>query len=250
MPSHLTYTFTPLRQTAVRAIMAVGAQTANVQVTAGGVRLQGDLTVPEDPRGIVLFAHGSGSSRHSPRNRFVAEDLQAANFATLLMDLLTEDEERAERLTRHLRFDMELLAGRLGAAIDWLAARDRTSALPIGLFGASTGAGAALIAAARSAGSVAAVVSRGGRPDLAGPALPGVAAPTLLIVGGDDDMVIDLNRKAMAEMTAVARLELVPGATHLFEEPGALERVVELAREWFGRYLTSASRGEVGAEQG
>jgi putative phosphoribosyl transferase len=207
---------------------------------AGGITLQADLTVPERAFGLVAFAHGSGSGRHSPRNRFVASGLQDAGLATLLLDLLTEEEERVDMATRQLRFDIELLAGRLERTIDWLQGRPEVGSLAIGLFGSSTGAGAALIAAGRRIGEVAAVVSRGGRPDLAGEALPRVIAPTLLVVGGEDEIVIDLNRTAMHAMTAEVRLEVVPGATHLFEEPGKLERVVALASGWFEEYLQPA----------
>jgi dienelactone hydrolase len=186
---------------------------------------------------VVLFAHGSGSSRFSSRNRFVAEQLNLAGLATLLIDLLTPDEELVDDRTAELRFNVPMLADRLVAAIDWLKREPATASLPIGLFGASTGGGAALIAAARQPDHVAAVVSRGGRPDLAGSALPDVKAPTLLIVGGEDDIVIDLNQRAMSMMTGAADLQIVPGASHLFEEPGALPRVAQLAGQWFNRYL-------------
>jgi pimeloyl-ACP methyl ester carboxylesterase len=210
----------------------------SVTIPAGrGIELAGDLSIPARATGIVLFAHGSGSSRHSSRNRFVASELNRANLATLLVDLLTEEEEYAERYSRHLRFDIELLARRLLAATDWAAAEPSTRHLPVGFFGASTGGGAALVAAAARPAKIAAVVSRGGRPDLAGEALPLVTAPTLLIVGGDDDVVIDLNEKALARLRCEKRLEIVPGATHLFEEPGTLERVAELARDWFTSHL-------------
>jgi pimeloyl-ACP methyl ester carboxylesterase len=209
--------------------------------------LEGTLTVPQDATGIVLFAHGSGSSRHSPRNRFVAAELQAGRLGTLLLDLLTPAEEAVDLRTRELRFDIGLLANRLVAAISWLRDGDATRDLPIGLFGASTGGGAALVAAARAPDDVGAVVSRGGRPDLAGDALPLVRAPTLLIVGAEDDVVVELNRKAMARMTAPVQLVLVRGATHLFEEPGTLEAVAQLARDWFVRYLSNVARG---AERG
>src|SRR5436190_12862995 len=187
-----------------------------VRVGAGRVTLEGNLTVPEGARGVVLFAHGSGSGRHSPRNRFVARELVVAGLGTLLIDLLTEEEERAEMHTRHLRFDIGLLAGRLVGATDWLAADTRTSALPVGYFGASTGGGAALVAAAARPERVAAVVSRGGRPDLAGDVLPQVVSPTLLIVGGKDPAVIQMNREAMARLRCETELQIVPGATHLF----------------------------------
>jgi dienelactone hydrolase len=211
---------------------------APVRVGAGRVTLEGNLAIPGGARGVVLFAHGSGSGRHSPRNQFVARQLVAAGLGTLLIDLLTEEEERAEMHTRHLRFDIGLLAGRLVGATDWLAADPRTAALTVGYFGASTGGGAALVAAAERPGRVAAVVSRGGRPDLAGDALPRVTAPTLLVVGGDDEPVIELNRWALARIGSPAkRLEVVPGASHLFEEPGTLEEVARLAAEWFTRHL-------------
>jgi dienelactone hydrolase len=187
--------------------------------------------------GVVVFAHGSGSSRFSSRNRFVASVLEQAGLATLLMDLLTRDEEVVDQLTAHLRFDIELLAERLVAATDWLAEQDDTTDLPIGYFGASTGAAAALVAAAERPEVVRAIVSRGGRPDLAGPALSRVRAPTLLIVGSRDELVIELNRAALNELRGEKRLEIVPGATHLFEEPGTLEAVARLARDWFVRYL-------------
>jgi putative phosphoribosyl transferase len=208
-----------------------------VLVPAGGVQLEGNLVVPPGATGVVLFAHGSGSSRHSARNQFVARRLQSDGLATLLMDLLTPEEERVDEVTRHMRFDIQLLADRLNAAIDWLGDRAETRALRVGLFGASTGGGAALVAAARDPERVGAVVSRGGRPDLAGDALPRVRAPTLLIVGGNDVPVIALNELARRQMRAEVRLEIVPGASHLFEEPGTLERVADLASDWFGRYL-------------
>lgn len=199
-----------------------------------GVRLGGSLAVPEGARGAVLFAHGSGSSRFSPRNRFVAQALQQAGFATLLMDLLTPHEEEAERFTRHLRFDIELLADRLAGAAEWLW---ETQGLPVGLFGASTGAAAALVTAARQPDLIFAVVSRGGRPDLAGELLSQVRAPTLLIVGGADEVVLELNRQAFAMLRTEKKLEIIPGATHLFEEPGALEVVAALAARWFAEHL-------------
>jgi dienelactone hydrolase len=211
---------------------------ASVRIEAGPVALEGDLVVPRGAAGLVAFAHGSGSGRHSPRNRFVAEALRSGGLATLLFDLLTREEEDRERHTRHLRFDIDLLTGRLLEATDWLARQPRTRGLRLGYFGASTGGGAALAAAADRPGAVGAVVSRGGRPDLAGAAALGrVRTPTLLIVGGADAPVLDLNRRAMARMSAPVTLEIVRGASHLFEEPGALERVAELAREWFRRHL-------------
>ena len=202
-----------------------------------GIRLGGSFAVPDSARGAVLFAHGSGSSRFSPRNRFVAEALQRARLATLLIDLLTPQEEEEERFTRHLRFDIGLLADRLGGALEWLARETETETLPVGLFGSSTGAAAALVTAAREPDRIGAVVSRGGRPDLAGDWLQRVRAPTLLIVGGADEVVIDLNREALAKLPGVKQLEIVPGATHLFEESGALEVVAGLAARWFVDYL-------------
>jgi len=208
-----------------------------VHVTAGPIALEGNLAIPDGAHGIVLFAHGSGSSRHSPRNRFVASELQGRGLATLLIDLLTAEEEQVDMRTGHLRFDIGMLAHRLVVTTDWLANQAQTEQLKLGYFGASTGAAAALVAAAERPKRVAAVVSRGGRPDLAGPALPNVAAPTLLIVGGDDGPVIGLNRQAYARLHVEKRLEIVPGASHLFEEPGTLEEVARLAGEWFERYL-------------
>ena len=208
-----------------------------VAIPSGKVGLAGDLIVPADAPGIVVFAHGSGSSRLSPRNQAVAARLRQDGFATLLMDLLTADEEYEERFTRHLRFDIPLLAGRLVDATRFVADLDTTRGLPIGYFGASTGAAAALVAAAELGDEIRAVVSRGGRPDLAGDALPLVTAPTLLIVGGADTMVLELNRQAMASMHTQVEIEIVPGATHLFSEPGALEQVADLAAGWFGKYL-------------
>ena len=207
-----------------------------VTIPAGWVNLDGDLTIPQGACGVVLFAHGSGSSRHSPRNQMVARQLNAAGLGTLLMDLLTPEEEAIELRGGMRRFDIELLSERLVHAIDWLTISERTSALPIGLFGASTGAAAALVAAAMRP-LLRAVVSRGGRPDLAGSALASVRAPTLLIVGGDDEPVIALNRQAYAQLTGEKRLDIVSGATHLFEEPGTLEQVASLATEWFLRHL-------------
>ncbi|HTO75012.1 MAG TPA: alpha/beta family hydrolase [Thermoanaerobaculia bacterium] len=214
-----------------------------VRIGAGRAGLEGSLAIPEGATGLVVFAHGSGSSRHSPRNRFVAESLRRKGLGTLLIDLLTEDEEDVDVRTRRLRFDIDLLAGRLVAAADWLSRQDATRHLRIGFFGASTGGGAALVAAAERPDLVGAVVSRGGRPDLAGAALARVSAPTLLIVGGEDDVVIDLNRAALAQLRCEARLEIVPGATHLFEEPGALGRVADLAGAWFSRHLSTEAPG-------
>lgn len=208
-----------------------------VRIPVGHRHLQGDLAWPDEPHGLVVFAHGSGSSRHSPRNQHVASVLEDRGYATLLIDLLTEEEERVDRRTAHLRFDIQLLADRLVAIIDWIRKQPDTETVPIGLFGASTGSGAALVAAAARPAEVAAIVSRGGRPDLAGAALPRVTIPTLLIVGGLDEQVIDLNRAAMARMPGEVVLEIVPGATHLFEEAGTLERVAALAADWFRRNL-------------
>jgi putative phosphoribosyl transferase len=209
-----------------------------VLVTAGEVKLEGNLVIPDGATGVVLFAHGSGSSRHSPRNRFVAGVLQQAGLATLLIDLLTPEEEEIDLRTRHLRFDIGLLASRLVGATDWLAHNPDTQHLKVGYFGASTGAGAALVAAAERPEAVQAIVSRGGRPDLAGSALPHVKAPTLLIVGGYDMPVIAMNEDALAQLRSPKRLEIIPKATHLFEEPGTLAAVAQLASEWFTHYLT------------
>jgi len=200
-----------------------------VRLELGGVSLGGALTLPESGGGVVVFAHGSGSSRFSPRNRQVAGVLHAAGVGTLLVDLLTEDEEQVDLRTRELRFDIALLGERVIGAVDWTAAQ----AQPLGVFGASTGAAAALVAAAERPELVGAVVSRGGRPDLAAEALSRVRARTLLIVGSEDPLVLDLNRHAMERLEAETRLEVVPGASHLFEEPGTLDRVAELARDWF-----------------
>jgi pimeloyl-ACP methyl ester carboxylesterase len=204
-----------------------------VQIAIGDIRVDGDLTVPVPVTGVVLFAHGSGSSRHSSRNRYVALMLQARGFATLLLDLLTKREEAIDERTAQFRFDVGMLADRLVAAIDWLAEEPATASLPVGLFGASTGGAAALVAAARRPERVCAVVSRGGRPDLAGSDLANVASPTLLIVGSFDTDMLRLNHEAMAKMRTDVRLEIVRGATHLFEEPGALEHVARLAGGWF-----------------
>lgn len=212
-----------------------------VRIQAGSVTLEGDLQVPDQATAVVLFAHGSGSGRHSTRNRAVAGELQAAGLATLLIDLLTLAEEAVDQQTAHLRFDIPLLAERLVAATHWLGNESSTRSLPVGYFGASTGGGAALVAAAALPETVSAVVSRGGRPDLAGDALPRVRAPTLLIVGGRDLTVLELNRAAMARMRVEVRLEIVPGATHLFEEPGTLEIVAHLARDWFLSHMMTES---------
>lgn len=219
--------------------MTVGAMEERlVRVPSAGTELEGDLVLPAGAAGIVLFAHGSGSSRQSPRNRRVAGALQQRGLATLLMDLLTEQEEALDIRTGQLRFDIGLLTRRVIDAVDWLASGSNTVQLRIGCFGASTGAAAALAAAAERPMLVRAVVSRGGRPDLAGAALSRVKAPTLLIVGGRDYAVIDLNREAAAQTRSQTRLEVVPGATHLFEEPGALDEVAKLAGDWFQQFLT------------
>lgn len=213
------------------------AHEGGVRIAAGAVACDGDLVVPPGARGLVVFAHGSGSSRFSDRNQAVARMLQHGGFATLLMDLLTRDEEAVDDLTREYRFDIDRLGGRVVAAIDWASRDTRVSGLPIACFGASTGAAAALVGAAERPDGVRAVISRGGRPDLAGHALARVQAPTLLIVGGADQDVIALNEAAMQRMTAPVHLEIVPGATHLFEEPGTLERVSTLALAWCRRFL-------------
>ena len=204
-----------------------------LRMEIGDVLLDADLAMAPDAAGLVVFAHGSGSGRASPRNRMVADVLHRAGFATLLFDLLTVAEQREDAVTGALRFDIPLLGERLIGAIDWAGQQPQIGALPIGLFGASTGAAAALVAAAARPQAVFAVVSRGGRPDLAAESLPAVAAPTLLVVGGDDDQVIVLNRRAAARLRCPHAVEIVPGATHLFAEPGTLERVAELARDWF-----------------
>jgi len=213
----------------------IGEQTVRLEL--GPAALEGALRIPEGATGMVLFAHGSGSSRHSPRNRYVAQALEEGGLATLLIDLLTAAEEREDNRTGRLRFDIHLLAGRVVGATDWLRQSVETAHLPIGYFGASTGAAAALEAAAERPGEIGAVVSRGGRPDLALPVLGRVKAPTLLIVGGRDLPVIEMNREAFQHLQVEKRLEIVPGATHLFEEPGTLEQVAQLAREWFTERL-------------
>ena len=213
-----------------------------VTIDVDGAAINGDLTLPDEPRGLVAFAHGCGSSRHSPRNKQVARTLNEAHVATLLVDLLTAGEEHVDLQTRELRFDIGLLAERLSATTAWLTDRPETASLPHGYFGASTGAAAALIAAAERSDLTRAVVSRGGRPDLAGDALARVRAPTLLIVGERDPLVLDLNRRALDELSAEKELEIVPHATHLFEEPGALEQVARLARDWFARWFDGSRR--------
>lgn len=209
----------------------------SVRIPFDGTTLEADLVLPSNAKGVVLFAHGSGSSRFSRRNQAVARKLQDAGFATLLLDLLTAEEEKAEARTAHFRFDIEMLSLRLAAATEWAVAQRALEGLPVGYFGASTGAAAAIVAAAMLPDIVAAVVSRGGRPDLAGSALAGVQAPTLLIVGGSDTVVIDLNHEALRRLRCIARLEIVLRAGHLFEESGALDRVSDLAQRWFTEYL-------------
>jgi putative phosphoribosyl transferase len=208
-----------------------------VQATVGDVLLDGDLAVPTGAVGLVVFAHGSGSSRHSPRNRRVAARLYEAGLAALLLDLLTPEEEEVDLRTRELRFDLDLLAERLAGALAWCRQQPDLAPLPMGLFGASTGGGAALLTAARHPDLVAAVVSRGGRPDLAAEALPDVRAPVLLVVGGADPVVLDLNRSAADRLRCPSELLVVPGATHLFEEPGALEQVADASAAFFRRHL-------------
>jgi putative phosphoribosyl transferase len=217
-----------------------------VQIPAAGVILDGDLITPADAAGVVVFAHGSGSSRHSPRNRMVAARMQEAGYATLLMDLLTAGEDEIDSRTRQFRFDIPRLASRLTGAIRWLSDRPDTAEMPVALFGASTGAAAALIAAAEVPDHVQLVISRGGRPDLAGDALPRVQAPTLLIVGGRDLEVLDLNKAAGAQLRGPVEIALVPGATHLFEERGALDRVVELAIGALRQQLGASSSKQLG----
>jgi putative phosphoribosyl transferase len=216
-----------------------------VQMLSTGVRLEGIVSIPQDAKGIVLFVHGSGSSRNSPRNQYVAQTLQEAGLATLLFDLLTPEEEQVDLRTRHLRFDINLLARRTAGVIEWLDLQPYAREFKIGLFGSSTGAAAALIAAAELPEKVEAVVSRGGRPDLAHEALPKVQAPTLLIVGSHDEVVIELNEKALTQMKTGSekKLVIVPGASHLFEEPGALEYAARLARDWFQVHLSKVSVG-------
>jgi putative phosphoribosyl transferase len=213
------------------------ARAHDVQIRSGAVMLEGDLSIPAGARGVVLFAHGSGSSRHSPRNQFVARTIREAGVGTLLFDLLTRDEEAIDARTGHLRFDIGLLAERLIDATYWI--KGELDYLSVGYFGSSTGGGAALVAAAKLGESVGAVVSRGGRPDLAGNALPEVKSPTLLIVGGFDYRVIEMNKEALARLRCEKELKIVPGATHLFEEHGTLQEVAQLAADWFQRRLRS-----------
>jgi putative phosphoribosyl transferase len=218
-------------------MQAKQAISGEVNIQLPSVTLYGDLIVPADATGIVLFAHGSGSSRHSPRNKFVAQTIRNASLGTLLFDLLTQDEEAIDIQTRHLRFDIAMLAERLFETAKWVLSRKETKGLRAGFFGASTGGGAALVAAAKLGIEAGAVVSRGGRPDLAGEALARVTAPTLLIVGEYDDVVIQLNREAFDRLNCEKRMDIVPKATHLFEEPGALEEVARLASDWFVEHL-------------
>ena len=224
----------------------VAAVERTIEIPVGRVRLPADVVAPPRARGVVLFAHGSGSGRHSPRNREVAAQLQGAGLATVLVDLLTDEEERIDSRTAELRFDIDLLGARVGALTDWLVDHEPSRGLAVGLFGASTGAAAALVAAAQRPDLVAAVVSRGGRPDLAGDALRSVRQPTLLVVGGRDDLVLELNRRAGQALAGESRLEVVPGASHLFAEPGALEEVARLAADWFVRHLPAAPLSEGG----
>lgn len=215
---------------------------AAIHIPLDGTNLYGDLTIPDNPLGTIIFVHGSGSSRLSPRNQYVAEKLNEQGFATLLLDLLTEEEHSIDVETAEYRFNIPLLANRTVLATSWVHGRHELSRLPIGLFGASTGAAAALIAAAAMKQQIAAVVSRGGRPDLAEETLAQVDAPTLLIVGGDDEEVLALNRHAMARMHCITKLHVVPGATHLFEEPGALPQVTTVAGKWFSEHLCGKAR--------
>jgi putative phosphoribosyl transferase len=222
----------------MRELSSKGKSSNEVKIQINSVTLEGNLTIPEGAKGIVVFAHGSGSSRFSSRNRYVAQELQKEGLGTLLFDLLTAEEERIDMITAHLRFDIDLLANRLVSVTNWLFSNPETKNLNIGYFGASTGAAAALIAAKEHANVIKAVVSRGGRPDLAEKALPNVKAPTLLIVGGEDYQVIEMNKWALDRLKVEQKeLKIVPGATHLFEEPGTLEQVANLAGEWFKKYL-------------
>lgn len=222
----------------MRQLSSKGKSSSEIQIPINSITLEGNLTIPEGAKGIVVFAHGSGSSRFSSRNRYVAQELQKEGLGTLLFDLLTAEEERIDMVTAHLRFDIDLLAKRLVDVTNWLLSNPDTKKLSIGYFGASTGAAAALIAAKEHANAIKAVVSRGGRPDLAEKALLDIKAPTLLIVGGEDYQVIEMNQWALDRLKAEEKeLKIVPGATHLFEEPGTLEEVANLAGEWFKKYL-------------
>jgi putative phosphoribosyl transferase len=226
-------------------ISNLSTEEREISIATGSVWLEGTLAVPRNASGLVLFVHGSGSSRHSPRNRFVARTLQSRGIATLLFDLLTRDEERVDQVTAHHRFDIRLLADRLIGATQWTMLQPELVSLKIGYFGASTGAAAALVAAAEHPDKISAVVSRGGRPDLAREALQFVEAPTLLIVGGNDEPVIGMNREALAKLQCpVKKLIIVPGATHLFEEPGTLEEVAALAADWFTLHLATVRKKE------
>jgi pimeloyl-ACP methyl ester carboxylesterase len=227
--------------------MAPAVTTEAVRIEVGRVAVDGDLRLPPRPAGLVIFAHGSGSSRFSRRNRAVATALEHAGFGTLLLDLLTRAEDAVDERTAEYRFDIPLLAQRVIGAVDWAESRSDLQPLPLALFGASTGAAAALIAAAVRPGRTRAVISRGGRPDLAGHALSRVEAPTLLIVGGDDPQVIDMNRDALRQMRTPVSLEVIPGATHLFEEPGTLEQVARLAADWCRRHLEARGSDATGA---
>lgn len=217
-------------------------QDVSIEIAAGQTILNGDLHVPARARGVVVFAHGSGSSRLSPRNQFVARSLQRAGLATLLFDLLTAEEESRDRTSGHLRFDIDLLAGRLLSVVEWIGGDRELRRVKLGCFGASTGAAAALVAAAQ-APQIATIVARGGRPDLAGAALEQISVPVLLIVGGEDRTVLKWNRQAMSRLAGEKKLEVIPGATHLFEEPGALEQVAELGRRWFESHLAGSHSG-------
>ncbi|MFB2918760.1 dienelactone hydrolase family protein [Aerosakkonema funiforme] len=221
----------------MESTLELKVQERSIWIGSGHIDLEGNLSVPEGARAIVLFAHGSGSSRHSPRNRSVAQQLNQAGFATLLFDLLTADEEQTDKQKRLLRFNINFLAERLIDATEWVAQNPDTHKLKIAYFGASTGAGAALVAAAELPEAIGAVVSRSGRPDMAESSLPKVQAPTLLIVGGNDTQVIEMNERALPQLQVEKKLEIVPGATHLFEEAGALEQVVRLAHDWLVQYL-------------
>ena len=225
-----------------QATKAAIVQTKNVYIRSGDMQLQGDLSIPEGAQGVVLFAHGSGSSRHSPRNQFVARTIREAGVGTLLFDLLTKEEEAVDMHTAHLRFDIGLLATRLIDATYWI--KGELDYLNVGYFGSSTGGGAALVAAAQLADTVGAVVSRGGRPDLAGDALSQVQSATLLVVGGLDYRVIEMNRAALARLRCEKEMKIVPGATHLFEEPGTLEQVADVAAEWFQKHLVTRNSGQ------
>jgi putative phosphoribosyl transferase len=216
------------------------SKSEDVRIPAGPATLDGNLTIVDQAKGLILFAHGSGSSRHSPRNQFVARTLNEASLATLLFDLLTPEEESADLYTGEHRFDIGLLAERLGFATKWAKEQTKMRDLSLGYFGSSTGGAAALVAAAEFPNEIGAVVSRGGRPDLAGAALSKVKAPTLLIVGGEDHVVIELNEEARAQMKCEVKIQIIPGATHLFEEPGALEQVAKLASDWFVTHLRAS----------